>query len=124
MIDIILTVNGVSMSPKLSTYKVQHEIEYPRVMTALDGTEYGIHRRRPIVVFSYIPLTDAETMAFYNALKQNTLTVQYTDPNLNTTATAQMRLVSNIDNVFGIKSVTGDRYYKGGDITLRQRTVL
>ena len=124
MIDILLNVNNVSFSNKLSTYQVTHEIEYPRILTALDGTEYGTHRRRPVVLFSFIPLTEAETNTFYEALKQQNLTVQYTDTHLNRTAIASMRLTTNLDAVFGIKSITGDRYYKGGTITLRQRTVL
>jgi hypothetical protein len=124
MIDVTFTVNNTAMHTKLSTYKVTHAIEYPRILTALDGTEYGNARRRPIMTVSFIPLTDAEASTYYNILKSSTLTVVYTDPHMNTTRTASMRLASDIEAVFGIKSITGNRYYKGGEITLRQRTVL
>ena len=124
MIDVTFTINNTDMHAKLSTYKVTYAVEYPRILTALDGTEYGSARRRPIVTVSFIPLTDSEVNTYYNILKSSTLTVQYTDPHQNTTKSAVMRLTSNLDAVFGLKSVTGNRYYKGGEIVLRQRTVL
>ena len=124
MIDIIFKLNNVDYSQLLSTYSVVIETEYEAVIKTLDGTEYGVAKHRPTVIFSLIPLTETQSAALYNILKLGNINVTYTDTASNTTVTAVMRLVSNIESVFGLKSINGNRYYKGNAITLRQRTVL
>lgn len=123
MIDISLTIGSLDLSGLLSTYSVDYETEYQEEMTALDGTEYGIAKFRPVITFSLFPLTDAQCAALYSELNNANITTVYTDPNMNSVVTATTRLKTNISAVFGLKSVNGNRYYKGGKITLRQRTV-
>lgn len=124
MIDIVLKLNNVDYSQLLSQYSVKIETEYEEVIKTLDGTEYGVPKYRPNVVFSLMPLTEAQSAALFSALSSGTVSVTYTDTASNTTKTATMRVVSNIESIFGIKSINGNRYYKGNAITLRQRTVL
>lgn len=124
MIDVTLTFNGVDFSDYLSTYTVTHEIETADSVVSLNGTEYVATRRRPVVSFSFVPLSDAQAASIYTALSAVIASATYTDPSVNTDVTATMRVASNIDKVFCLKSEDGNRYYKGGTITLRQRTVL
>lgn len=123
MIDVTFTFNGFNFAPYLSTYEVKYSLEEADSMVAMDGTEYVAIRKRPVIEFSLIPLTDAQSAAIYSALSVQTAPVTYTDPNMGRDATAVMRLASDINRVFGLRSVDGNRYYKGGTITLRQRTV-
>lgn len=124
MIDITFSINGTDYSGLLSTYNVTHEVEVKESVTTIDGTEYTASYRRPVVIFSLIPLSDEQTADLYTDLSQIIVEVTYTDPYLGREATAIMRVASSLDSQFGIKSINGNRYYKGGEITLRQRTVL
>lgn len=124
MIDITFTLNGTDYSSLLSTYTVTYEVEYSEVVTAIDGTEYGSARKRPSITFSLIPLSDSQTAALYSAIQSMNVSCTYTNPYSGTTATGNMRVVTNLESVFGLKSINGNRYYKGSEITLRQRTVL
>lgn len=124
MIDVVFKLNNVDYSQLLSTYSVVVETEYDEVIRTLNGEEYGSPRFRPTVVFSLIPLTDAQSAALFNILKNGSVTVTYTDTMSNETRTSTMRLASNVESVFGLSSIDGNRYYKGREITLRQRTVL
>lgn len=118
--DIVFTINGTDYSGLLSTYSVAYEYEYPEVLKTMDGTEhYGKVYKRPSISFSLLPLTDAQCAAFY-ALILGTNTVSYTDPEQGQTMTAYMRFTSNVEHTFGLRSVDGNRYYKGGTMTLRQ----
>ena len=123
MIDVTLTFNNYDFSPLLSTYRCYHAVETVESITALDGTEYTASRERPIIEFSLIPLTDVQSRNVYQALSVITAAATYTDPHIGESA-GIMRVSSNIDAVFGLRSVDGNRYYKGGTIVLRQRTVL
>lgn len=123
MIDVVFTIGALDLHARLSTYQVDYETEYQETMTAIDGTEYGKAWHRPVISFSLYPLTDAQSKALYDELKKPSVVVSYTDPHINSTSTATMRLTTNIEAVFGLRSVDGNRYYKGGTITLRQRTV-
>lgn len=117
---VTLTFNGYNFSSKLSTYRVDYETNYRKVVTALDGTEYfGNGTRRPIVSFSLIPMTDAQAATYYDALKIMVSNCTYTDTATGTNRTARMRITSNLEHVFGLRSVDGNRYYKGGQIVLR-----
>jgi len=124
MIDVTFTYNGFNFAPYLSTYEVKYALEEADSMVAMDGTEYVATRKRPVIEFSLIPLTDAQSAAIYSALSVPTASASYTNPNMGRDATAVMRLASDINRVFGLRSVDGNRYYKGGTITLRQRTVI
>lgn len=127
MIDITFKLggsSGTSYADKLSTYNVTHVAEYGETFTALDGTEYGIPAYRPVITFSLVPLTEAESNALYNLLKTSSVSVYYRDPNTNTTRTASCRVASDIERTFALKSSDGSRRYLGGEIVLRQRTVL
>lgn len=123
MIDVTFTINNVDWSTKLSTYSVIVDNEYPVVITTMDGTEHVYKRKRPSIQFSLVPLTDAEVKSLYDCLVSHSVSVQYTDPYTNTDVTANMRVVSNLLTSFGLRSVDGNRYYKGTEITLRQLTV-
>ena len=124
MIDVTFKLNNVDFSNLLSTFKVTREVEYSSTMTAIDGTEYGWARRRPIVTFSLVPLTDAQTAVLYNTIQSMEVSCEYTDPYRGATSTGTMRVMSGLESVFGLRSADGNRYYKGTEITLRQRTVL
>lgn len=124
MIDVTFTINGTDYSSLLSTYNVAHEVQVQKMVTALDGTEYTAQFRRPVLTFSLIPLTDAQTADLYEILSGINVEVIYTDPYFDTDKYAIMRVTTNFESVFGLRSVNGNRYYKGNPITLRQRTVL
>lgn len=123
MIDVTFTINGVDYAPKLSTYNVVCEFEASNIVTAIDGTEhYGKIRKRPSIYFSLMPLSDEETATLYNAVS-DTNTVVYTDPDMGADYTANMRFVGSIASNFGLRSIDGNRYYKGGEMVLRQISV-
>ena len=124
MIGVTFTLNGVSFSNKLSTYNVRMLYEYPVVVTTMDGTEHVHQRRRPSITFSLVPLTGAEIKSLYDCLKNNTVTVRYLDTYTNNNITAVMRVETELSHIFALDSVTGFRYYKGTEITLRQLTTV
>ena len=117
--DVTLTFNGYDFAPALSSYGVTHEINYRKVVTALDGTRYfGNATRRPIITFSLLPMNGAQTKACYDALKIIIASCSYTDADANEDRTAQMRVTSNLESVFRLRAADGSRYYEGGQITL------
>lgn len=68
-----------------------------------------------------MPMTEKEATALYDALNTFSVTVIYTDPSRNgVTSTKTMRVTSNIEQTFALKSVDGLRRYKGGEIQLRE----
>lgn len=117
--DITLTLNNRDFSGRLSTYEVQKLIEEVRKVTTIDGTEHAIQRTRDLVVFSLIPYDENTATEDFNALKDLQFTGVYTDPNTGSSATRTLRVVSNLSSAFGLKSIDGNRYYKGGKISLR-----
>lgn len=119
--DVTLTFNSYDFAPILSTYAVVYETNYRKTVVSLDGTEYvGNPTRRPIVTFTLFPRTDAQAKAAYDALSVMIASCTYTDPHAtNASRTLQMRLTSNLESVFGLRSIDGNRYYKGGQIVLR-----
>lgn len=122
MIDITLVCNGVDFSGWLSTYEVYKAYEAVASITTLDGVEHVADRTRDVVTFTLVPFNDTIATAAYNAIKSLQFIVTYTDPNIGGTAAKTMRVTTNLDAVFGIKSIDGNRYYKGGKITLRAKT--
>lgn len=130
MIDITLTCGTTPLKDYLSTYDVKTEVVWGKVLTVLSGKEFaGGKKDRLMVTFSFRPLTDAETSTIYNLLRNNPISLwTFTDPHNSFESPATepedktdtMRLVSDLDSLFGLKSINGKRYYKGGSITIRQ----
>ncbi len=123
MIDVTFVINNTDYSPLLSTYSVDYNVEEICSVTTMDGAEHVRSRKRPVITFSLIPLTDEQCAALYTALSGINVTVQYTDPNQGV-RTASMRVSSSIKSAFRLRSIDGNRYYKGDKITLRQNTVV
>ena len=126
--DITLVVGGLDLSARVLTYSVTREITPAKVVTTMDGVEHAALYGRDIINFTLMPMTDSETTQLYNRFASITaamsyLSVQYTSPYLSgQTASARFRLTSNLESIFGLKaSAHGQRYYKGGTITLRRR---
>lgn len=117
--DVVLTANGRDFSGRLSAYSMQKEVEETRLIKTLDGAEHAAQRTRDVVTFSLIPFSDATATEDYNALRDMQFVTEYTDTFSDMTASQEMRVVSNLDAVFGLRSIDGNRYYKGGTITLR-----
>lgn len=120
--DVTLEINGRDFSSRLSTYRVEQEITYPDMMTTMDGTEhYGKPYRRDVIYFSLFPFDDDTANKDYLALVDTSLTVNYTNPQATDSEKLYkpMKLFSNLSAVFGLRSVNGKRYYKGGEIALR-----
>ena len=120
MIHVTFQLNGISFNDKLSTYNVKMLYEYPVVVPTMDGTEHVHQRRRPSITFSVIPLTAAEIKTLYDCLKNATVNVRYLDTYTNNNVNAVMRCETDLSHIFALDSVTGYRYYKGTEITLRQ----
>ena len=124
MIDVTFMLNGNDWHELLSTYEPDQVPEIPTSLKTMDGTEHGRTRFRPVLIFSLIPLTDAQTALLFSDLNGGEVEVVYTDPNLTEVVTATMRVNTPLKSVFGLKSVDGNRYYKGGMIELRNKTVV
>lgn len=120
--DVTLEINGRDFSSRLSTYRVEQEITYPDMLTTMDGTEhYGKPYRRDVIYFSLFPFDDDTANHDYMVLVDTSLTVNYTNPQATDSEKLYkpMKLYSNLSSVFGLRSVNGNRYYKGGEIALR-----
>ena len=124
MIDVTFLLGSTDYSAYLSTYTVTHEVEARDSMTAWDGTEYVYSSRRPIITFSLIPMTDAQISALYTLLSAMELSVKYTDPYIGSDQTATFRVAMSLESVFGVSPSSGTRYYKGGQIILRRKSVI
>lgn len=122
MSDLTLSIAGVDMSASVSTYKVTKEVTYKKIITTLDDVEHPYPGKlRDVLSVSFLPMTEAQATALYGALNQLSVTVIYTNPNSNgATTTKTMRVTSNIEQTFALKSVDGMRRYKGGEIELRE----
>lgn len=116
--DITLIINGLALFSRLSTYSVTQEVTYRKIITTLDETEHPYPRKiRPIINFSLIPGTDEDDEILYNTLKNLIFNVTYTENGAD--VTRKMRLVSNLESVFLLKSIDGKRRYRQGTIQLR-----
>lgn len=124
--DVTLEINGRDFSSRLSTYRVEQEVTYPDMLTTMDGTEhYGKPCKRDVIYFSLFPFDDDTANHDYMALVDTSLTVNYTNPQAADSEKSYkpMKLFSNLSAVFGLRSVNGKRYYKGGEIALRSTLV-
>ena len=120
--DVTLEINGRDFSSRLSTYRVEQEVTYPDMLTTMDGTEhYGKPYRRDVIYFSLFPFDDDTANQDYAVLSDSGLSVNYTNPQSDNAEKLykDMKLYSNLSSVFGLRSVNGKRYYKGGEIALR-----
>lgn len=119
--DVTLRINGVDYSKKLSSFSVQPEITYRKVVKTLDETEHFTKGHiRNVLNFSFWPLTDDEATELFSDLASLNVTATYTDPNSGGDVTHSMRVIRGFEYAFGMRSVTGNRYYKGGSFRLRQ----
>lgn len=116
--DITLIVNGLDLSKKLATYSVDKEVRYRKIITTLDDMEHPVSgSKRTIVRFTLLPMTEEESSELETALGslvfESTFTVNGVD------RTEDVRLASDLQNLFLLKSVDGKRRYRGGQIVLR-----
>lgn len=117
---ITLTVNGLDLSRKLSTYSTVKKVTYTDVLSALDGKEYPFPgATKTEIMFSVLPMTDDEASALYGALSGLVFKATYTDQHTGGNIMADVRVISDIESTFLLLSVDGKRRYKGGAITLR-----
>ena len=119
--DITLKIGTLDMHKKVSTYSVQREITYDKVVTTMDGVEHASRNKdRYIVSFSFFPMTEIEATEYCSALSGYTVSVTFTDPYTGTETVKTMRTTSNLDAAFALVSVDGKRRYKGGTIQMRE----
>lgn len=119
--DITLMIGSLDAHKKVSTYSVQREVSYDKVVTTMDGTEHAARGKdRYIVTASFLPMTEAEATAYCTALSGSTVDVTFTDPYAGIDRTKTMRVTSNLDAAFALLSIDGERRYTGGDIQLRE----
>lgn len=117
--DVTLKLGTLDVSSKLSTYKVTWEKAYQKVITTLDNVEHPFpYPDRALVDFSLLPLDDDLASSVYSALG-STLSVTFTDPYTKTDLVRTMRITTNLEATFGLKSINGKRYYRGGEMQLR-----
>ena len=124
--DVTLEINGRDFSSRLSAYRVEQEITYPDMLTTMDGTEhYGKPYRRDVIYFSLFPFDDDTANQDYLVLSDSSLSVNYTNPQSDDAEKLykERKLDSKLNGVFGLRSVNGKRYYKGGEIALRATMV-
>lgn len=124
MIDVTLTFNSFDFSPLLSTFQVSHKVEVAESVTTMDGEEHVATRRRAVIEFALLPMSEETIEDVYDALSVINGEATYTDPLTGDVRTVPVRVASDINSVFALKSVNGKRYYKGDAISLRQRTVI
>lgn len=119
--DITLVIDGdLDLSGRLSTYSCRDEISYRKIITTLDGVEHPYPARtRKVISFTLFPLTESENAALFDKLKKLIFSVKFTDTQSGDDVTKQMRVSSNVENAFALRSVDGNRYYKGSTIQLR-----
>ena len=121
MMDVTLIVNGLNLSSKLSTYSVTEEVTYRKVITTLDDVEHPYPgAKRTTITFSLFPLTDEESTELYNKLGALVFDATYTNQYKSVDETNRVRLITNLESSFALKSIDGKRRYKGGEIQLRR----
>lgn len=117
--DVTFKIGTLDLSSKLSAYKVEWEKSYQKIITTMDNIEHPFPSPdRALVTFSLLPLDDDLASSVYDALSTNQ-SVTFTDPYRASDIIRTMRITSNLEATFGIKSINGKRYYRGGEIQLR-----
>lgn len=116
--DITLTIDGLDLSGRVSSYSVTRDVSYNKVITTLDNVEHPYPGAvRPIINFSLLPGTDEQDAELYELLEKLIYSVTYTEKGVD--VTRKMRLTSSLESVFLLRSVDGNRRYKNGAIQLR-----
>ena len=118
--NVTLTIGSRDFSGRLSTYKVTKETAYQSVVTTMGGVEHiaGV-MSRDIITFSLLPANDETADADYDALRPRVVQVTFTSPYTNANSTKQMRVDCDLEQIYGLTSIDGHKYYKGEEITLR-----
>lgn len=121
MDGITLIVNGLDLSNRLSTYSVAKKVAYTEIVTGLDNTEYPFPgATKTEITFSLLPATDVEDTEFYNAISALVFQASFTDSKQGgSIISKRVRVASDLESTFLLKSVDGLCRYKGGNITLR-----
>lgn len=118
--DVTFQIGELDLHDRLSTYTVTWEVTYQKVITTLDNVEHPFSApRRAVVDFSLLPMDDDLASAVYDALYEQTQTVTFTDPHSRTDLVKTMRLTTNLEAAFGLRSINGKRYYTGGSLQMR-----
>lgn len=118
--DITLKIGALDVHEKVSTYSVQREVSYGKIIVTMDDVEHAARSKdRYVVTFSLFPMTEDEATAYCDALRASTIEVTFSDPYTKTDLVKSMRVTSNLDAAFALVSVDGKRMYKGGEIQLR-----
>ena len=118
--DITLKIGTLDVHEKVSTYSVQREVNYGKIIVTMDDVEHAARSKvRYVVTFSLFPMTEDEATAYCDALRASTIEVTFSDPYTKTDLVKLMRVTSNLDAAFALVSVDGKRRYKGGEIQLR-----
>lgn len=120
--EITLVVNGLDLSRKLSTYNVQKEITYKKVVTTMDNVDHPYPgAAKDIVSFSLLPMTELEGGEVYAALSPLVIDTTYTSQYEQGAAiTKRVRVTSSLESQFLLMSVDGKRRYRGGEIQLKE----
>ena len=119
--DITLKIGTLDVHEKVSTYSVQREVNYGKIIVTMDDVEHAARSKdRYVVKFSLFPMTEDEATAYCDALRASTVEVTFSDPYTKTDVVKPMRVTSNLDAAFALVSVDGKRRYKGGEIQLRE----
>ena len=119
--NITLRIGALDAHEKVSTYNVRREVSYSKVITTMDDKEHAARSKdRYIVETSFFPMTEAESMEYYNALMGNTVSVTFTDPYSGADIVKTMRVTSDLEAAFALVSVDGNRRYKGGTVQVRE----
>ena len=121
MIGVTLKVGALDLSGRLSTYSLEREITYRKVVVTMDDKEHPYPgAQKDVVTFSLLPMTDAESAEVYNALAPLIFNATYTSTYDGRDVTKQVRITSNLESEFLLLSVDGKRRYRGGEIQLRE----
>ena len=119
--DITLKLGALDVHERLSTYSVQREVSYSKIIVTMDDEEHAARSKdRYVVKFSLFPMTEDKATAYCNALRASTIEVTFSDPYTKMDLVKTMRVTSNLDAAFALLSVDGKRRYKGGEIQVRE----
>ena len=119
--DITMKLGTLDVHEKVSSYSVQRDVSYGKIIVTMDDVEHAVRSKdRYVVAFSLFPMTGDEATAYCNALSASTVEVTFSDPYTKTDVVKTMRVTSNLDAAFALLSVDGKRRYKGGEIQLRE----
>lgn len=118
--NVTLTIAGRDFSSRLSTYTVTKETAFQTLVTTMGGVEHpaGV-MSRDVITFSLWPSSGSTADDDYAVLRPRIVSVTFTNPHTGLDSTKQMRVVSDLEQTFGLLSVDGNNYYRGGEITLR-----